>query len=129
MLFRAQSFDFAVIKAAGKYAEQLAAVAVIERAVRFVAGPEHDVERFQFDAINHSAVLEQRGGVRPGMRVTRFNGTDRIIDQPHAQAVLLIVVVHARSARPAIDILAIFPRNVSLAHEGVATCICHNKTP
>src|SRR6185503_1354500 len=49
--------------------------------------------------------------VHAGVYVAGLGRAHRIIDEAHAQAVRLVVIVHPGLARPAIDVDAVLPRN------------------
>jgi D-amino-acid dehydrogenase len=74
-------------------------------------------------------LFEQRGGMCAGMGVTRLHRADRIVDQTHAQLVVPVVVIHAGATRPTVDILAVFPDDIRLAHQCVSAALCHLKSP
>ena len=113
----AEFADRTVIVAALKAAEQRAAVRIFERAVRLMAGAEDAVERFQFEAVDQCAALDDGGGVSARMHVARFDRAERVFDDRHAQAVFKVVVVHRKAALAAVEAHALLPRRVGNTYD------------
>src|SRR5450759_2305065 len=118
IVFRARQLrNFTVVVTADESAEKLAAVAlIIERAMGFVARAHDYIERHQRESVDDRGMLEHGSRVGSGMDVPRLDRAHRVIDQPHAQLVLAVVIVKSSPAGPAVDVLAILPRYFRLAH-------------
>ena len=80
----AELADFVMVVAALECAEYLDAFRIHERAVRFVAGSEDDVERMQREAVDVRLAFQQHRRVRSGMHMSRLGQSLRVIDEPHA---------------------------------------------
>src|SRR5689334_6474895 len=97
----------------------------MQRSVRLVARPEHYIERTQCNTVDDGVMLQYGGRVHAGVHVARFSRTFGIIDQSDTQLIWLVVAKHASTARPVVNVAAVFPWNVRNAYDFKTCSVCH----